>query len=49
MKEKLKVHAFGVKVFDGSGDLEDLLTQIENDSLAICNMGQPEAGAFKYS
>jgi len=34
MKEKLKVHAFGVKVFDGSGDLEDLLTQIENDSLA---------------
>ncbi|WP_418140606.1 hypothetical protein NUW46_15590 [Marinobacter sp. MA] len=33
MKEKLKVHAFGVKAFDGSGALEDLLAQIKNDSL----------------
>lgn len=33
MKEKMKVHAFGVKKLDKSGDLEDLLLQINGDSL----------------
>lgn len=33
MKEKLKVHAFGVKLHDKSGDFEDLLKQIKSDAL----------------
>ena len=33
MKEKMKVHAFGVKKSDNSGDLKDLLEHINGDSL----------------
>ena len=34
MKEKMKVHAFGVKRINKSGNLEDLLKQIKDDSLS---------------
>lgn len=34
MKEKLKVHAFGVKLHDKSGNLEGLLAQIKSDQLS---------------
>jgi hypothetical protein len=34
MKEKLKVHAFGIRLHDKSGDLEDLLAQIKSDKLS---------------
>lgn len=33
MNEKMKIHAFGVKAHDKSGNLEDLLLQIQQDSL----------------
>ena len=33
MNEKMKVHAFGVKKIEKSGNLEDLLKQIKKDSL----------------
>ena len=33
MKEKIKVHAFGIKKFHNSGNFEDLLLQIKSDKL----------------
>lgn len=33
MKEKIKVHAFGVKHLEKSGELQDLLLQIDDDDL----------------
>ena len=34
MREKFKVHAFGVRLHDKSGNLEDLLEQIKKDGLS---------------
>lgn len=34
MKEKMKVHAFGVKKHEKSGDIEDLLSHIQSDTLS---------------
>jgi len=34
VREKLKVHAFGVRLHDKSGNLEDLLKQIRSDKLS---------------